>query len=114
MAPAAAALEVPAYLVLGSAAAGQEESGVHFAILCVRAPTCLVAQELASFLDSIQIAHPGLVERLLAQSPPAIQDLAQAAGLEILSVEAVPTPEQLAEAGARFNPARRPLAGPAP
>ncbi|HYO12899.1 MAG TPA: hypothetical protein VE685_06885 [Thermoanaerobaculia bacterium] len=82
-APGAQALEIPAYLVLGSAAERQEESGVHLALLCVRTPDCPVAGDLAAFLDSLQIGDPGLVERLLAAPMPALEDLARTAGIEI-------------------------------
>lgn len=92
-APAGAqGLEIPASLVLGSAAGRQEEAGVHFALLCVRAPDCPVARDLASFLDSLRIGDPGLVERLLSAPLPTLEDLAQSAGIAIQSPEPLPAP----------------------
>lgn len=78
-----AGLGVPAYLVLGSVAERQEESGVHLALLCVRTPDCPVARDLAAFLDSLQIGDRGLVERLLAAPMASLDDLAQTAGIDL-------------------------------
>lgn len=86
------ALEVPAALVLGSAAARQEQTGVHFALLCVQAPECPVARELADFLDSLHVGEPGLVERLLAEPPAALEELAYAVGVEIRPAGEAATP----------------------
>lgn len=84
-------LEIPAYLVLGSVAERQEESGVHLALLCVRTPDCSVARDLAAFLDSLQIGDRGLVERLLAAPMATLEDLAQTAGIDIQPAQEVPT-----------------------
>jgi hypothetical protein len=81
-APAAAASGYAASLIVGSAT-GDEETGIHFAVLCVREPRCLVYAELASFLDSIQIADGPLLGRLRTAPPAAFDDLARDAGLAI-------------------------------
>lgn len=86
------AVEVPAALVLGSAAARQEQSGAHFALLCVQAPECPVARELADFLDSLHVGEPGLAERLLAEPPAALEELAYTVGVEIRPAGEAVTP----------------------
>lgn len=85
---AGASLELPAYLILGSAAARQEESGAHLALLCVRTPDCPAVRDLAAFLDSLQIGDRGLVERLLAAPTATLEDLAHSAGIEVQAIEA--------------------------
>jgi len=81
---------VSASLILGSATDRDEETGVHFAVLCVREPRCLAYKELAQFLDSIQTAEGSLLERLRTAPPIPFQDLAQQSGLKLLPSSAMP------------------------
>jgi hypothetical protein len=89
---------VPAVLILGSATDRWETSGFHLAVLCEQSPACQAAPELASFLDSIQPAEAGRVERLQASPPALLNDLAADAGLllvpvaEVLTASAAPQP----------------------
>ncbi|MBW8875706.1 MAG: hypothetical protein JF614_12145 [Acidobacteria bacterium] len=91
-APAAvpAVAGVSSYLILGSATDRDEETGVHFAILCVREPRCLVYKELTQFLESIQIAEGPQLDRLRSAPPVPFQKLVQETGLEILSGSELP------------------------
>jgi len=82
---AAAAMGVSASLILGSATDRDEETGVHFAILCAREPRCLVYKDLAQWLASIQIADGPLLERLRSAPPIAFQELVDRSGLKITS-----------------------------
>lgn len=77
------ASEISAYLLLGSATDRDEETGVHFALLCVREPRCLVYRELSEFLKSIQIAESTLLGRLRSEPPASFRDLVQQTGLDI-------------------------------
>ncbi len=74
---------VSASLILGSATAPDEETGVHLAVLCVREPSCLAYQDLAHFLASVETAETSLMERLRATPPAAFADLVRETGLAI-------------------------------
>jgi hypothetical protein len=75
---------VSSSLILGSATARDEETGVHFAVLCVREPRCLVYKELARFFASVETAEASLMERLRSTPPIAFPDLVKESGLAIL------------------------------
>ncbi|HKV09339.1 MAG TPA: hypothetical protein VJ725_14445 [Thermoanaerobaculia bacterium] len=83
-APRPAVTPVSAYLILGSATDPGEETGVHFALLCVREPRCLVSEELSKFLASIQVSEGSLLERLRSAPPVSFENLVQDSGLEIM------------------------------
>lgn len=53
----------PAYMILGTAAAG--DTGIYLAVLCARTPTCGPAGDLSGFLASLRLAETGEVERLV-------------------------------------------------
>jgi hypothetical protein len=70
-----------AYLIIGNATTAPA-SGVHFAILCARAPRCTAARELADFIASIRVQGPGdTVTEGLGNDSGA---LARAAGIQLL------------------------------
>lgn len=96
---AGASNAVPAYLVLGSVTDRYEETGVHLAVLCARSPACAEAQDLASFLASIQPADAGRLARLAAAPLSGFADLTREVGIEILPADRVPTREGLAGGG---------------
>ena len=83
-------------MILGSATDRDEETGAHFAILCVREPRCTVYKELAQLLDSIQVTDGLLLNRLGPAPPISFQDLAREAGLEIVSTAEMPDTSKLA------------------
>jgi hypothetical protein len=75
----------PAYLIIGNATKDQR-TGVHFAILCARAPRCTVARELADFIGSIREAGPADKPTLPEGSGGGVLDglsLAKAAGIDL-------------------------------
>ncbi len=85
----------PAYLLLGSASAEHELAGAHLALLCIRAPRCPVAAELAAFLGSLQLTDPQRTARLQGSSAGRPAELAASVGIEIPPAELVLDPESL-------------------
>jgi hypothetical protein len=76
----------PAVLIIGSATDRREVTGVHLAVICGQSPGCPVAEDLARFLDSIQPADTGRLERLQASAPALLEDLAREAGIPLRPV----------------------------
>ncbi len=82
-APGRGAARVPAYLVVGSAAAPGEGFGAHLALICASNPDCAAAAELATLLASIRPADRGRLERLAEGAEEPFDTLARAAGLDL-------------------------------
>jgi hypothetical protein len=80
-APALAA--TPAYLLVGSVATRTERFGAHVAILCSTSPRCPVAEELATFLASIESGDTDLLDRLRDGFHAPFDEVARAAGLDL-------------------------------
>ena len=73
---------VPAYMVLGTAAA--EDTGIYLAALCARTPMCGPAGDLASLLTSLRPAVTGEIDRLLSrQETGSIESLAADFGITL-------------------------------
>jgi hypothetical protein len=70
------------YLIIGNATRDQR-TGVHFAILCSRAPRCPVARELADFIGSIREAGPSDKPTPPREGALDGLSLARAAGIDL-------------------------------